>query len=151
MWIAFRIVFLLMIPNNDWSDDKLRRVVNCFQNCIFTYDSQLSICLFVIVFSCELLSELYFYLWFPTGTRAKPQQRRLWIAFRIVFLLMIPNVAVSMEIKALVVNCFQNCIFTYDSQRYRVSDNLRSSCELLSELYFYLWFPTKVSNTNFLV
>ena len=143
LWIAFRIVFLLMIPN-------LRRrrrftiiVVNCFQNCIFTYDSQHMQKGGVYDLCCELLSELYFYLWFPTTDiywywhielwiafrivflLMIPNKRYwhiltywLWIAFRIVFLLMIPNDLITVKAMLIVVNCFQNCIFTYDSQHY---------------------------------
>ena len=37
-----------------------------------------------------------------------------------------------------VVNCFQNCTFTYDSQQEREERERRKSCELLSKLYFYL-------------
>ena len=37
-----------------------------------------------------------------------------------------------------VVNCFQNCIFTYDSQPLKTSNDSLFCCELLSELYFYL-------------
>ena len=86
------------------------------QNCIFTYDSQhnlpsnewnmrcelLSELYFYLWFptqpilvrplnGCELLSELYFYLWFPTKLKKQNNWILLWIAFRIVFLLMIPN------------------------------------------------------------
>ena len=39
-----------------------RRVVNCFQNCIFTYNSQLGVPPFAAMSGCELLSKLYFYL-----------------------------------------------------------------------------------------
>ena len=142
LWIAFRIVFLLMIPNKISETDSELVVVNCFQNCIFTYDSQQKYGLTPKTAGCELLSELYFYLWFPTGCMVDWSQRKLWIAFRIVFLLMIPNFFLEKSKSKPVVNCFQNCIFTYDSQQMinHLIDNLR--CELLSELYFYLWFPT---------
>ena len=167
LWIAFRIVFLLMIPNQLQILEKYLIVVNCFQNCIFTYDSQqIQIC-FTFSVCCELLSELYFYLWFPTDATAvteavscellselyfylwfptkmaKPESFIvLWIAFRIVFLLMIPNIfQIDFQLEN-VVNCFQNCIFTYDSQHFFTLRFLLTSCELLSELYFYLWFPT---------
>ena len=138
-----------MIPN-------LRRrrgftivVVNCFQNCIFTYDSQhfgfkgtRRIC-------CELLSELYFYLWFPTLKHVISIADLLWIAFRIVFLLMIPNGKNSFLSGPTVVNCFQNCIFTYDSQLMSEKKTTVKCCELLSELYFYLWFPTQYQITKY--
>ena len=55
-----------MIPNKSTKIVKSQFVVNCFQNCIFTYDSQLN----------KLIYE---------------ELELLWIAFRIVFLLMIPN------------------------------------------------------------
>ena len=76
-----------MIPNINENKDLIELVVNCFQNCIFTYDSQ----------------HLY-----------------------------------SNKQAFLVVNCFQNCIFTYDSQRLAMDGKYDMSCELLSELYFYL-------------
>ena len=142
-------------------------VVNCFQNCIFTYDSQQCKALPIPLDSCELLSKLYFYLWFPTYIilwskciklwiafkivflLMIPNQlsfsiviRRLWIAFKIVFLLMIPNKSCNLYSNASVVNCFQNCIFTYDSQLGLLQGFFLKSCELLSKLYFYLWFPT---------
>ena len=167
LWIAFRIVFLLMIPNRIYLDRGYNTVVNCFQNCIFTYDSQLNLYLrrearccellselyFYLWFptkrsedmrtaSCELLSELYFYLWFPTKGSLNHWTEPLWIAFRIVFLLMIPNPAVLSITPTSVVNCFQNCIFTYDSQHKALNPTDYNGCELLSELYFYLWFPT---------
>ena len=142
LWIAFRIVFLLMIPNYDVPPVETPEVVNCFQNCIFTYDSQQVVWWIDHKESCELLSELYFYLWFPTFSLKRVSPNPLWIAFRIVFLLMIPNKHQIREYKKSVVNCFQNCIFTYDSQL-TVSKVWRGiCCELLSELYFYLWFPT---------
>ena len=167
LWIAFRIVFLLMIPNRSAFLDNCFPVVNCFQNCIFTYDSQRLLTLFqrysrcellselyfylwfptalnVATFgkSCELLSELYFYLWFPTSTLKIDVNATLWIAFRIVFLLMIPNNQRNTRTGWAVVNCFQNCIFTYDSQPSKNRSGAYLRCELLSELYFYLWFPT---------
>ena len=117
MWIAFRIVFLLMIPNWNIFQVTLPLVVNCFQNCIFTYDSQLIDNEQILKKCCELLSELYFYLWFPT------RRIRNYVA-------------------EFVVNCFQNCIFTYDSQPNELFRKNCYCCELLSELYFYLWFPT---------
>ena len=117
LWIAFRIVFLLMIPNKISETDSELVVVNCFQNCIFTYDSQQKYGLTPKTAGCELLSELYFYLWFPTDTAHRLLWIKLWIAFRIVFLLMIPNEKAFLELLTTVVNCFQNCIFTYDSQR----------------------------------
>ena len=142
MWIAFRIVFLLMIPNQIEKAKQLNPVVNCFQNCIFTYDSQRSVLSGNGVLGCELLSELYFYLWFPTDNLAAGAVGgcellselyfylwfpttvnnmilyfSLWIAFRIVFLLMIPNIRRWILQITMVVNCFQNCIFTYDSQQ----------------------------------
>ena len=119
LWIAFRIVFLLMIPNWAYGNERGR---HC----------------------CELLSELYFYLWFPTYWGWKTCGCLLWIAFRIVFLLMIPNLMLPAVKDILVVNCFQNCIFTYDSQQSRRAFQTTTSCELLSELYFYLWFPTSL-------
>ena len=117
LWIAFRIVFLLMIPNNDWSDDKLRRVVNCFQNCIFTYDSQPPNWLSPTIAVVNCFQNCIF--------TYDSQQLSLGTLF------------------ICVVNCFQNCIFTYDSQRVRSRGIYIYCCELLSELYFYLWFPTK--------
>ena len=120
MWIAFKIVFLLMIPNAVRLIHNELLVVNCFQNCIFTYDSQQFINTHKVKNSCEMLSKLYFYLWFPTGKENKnkhfscellsklyfylwfPTQKfqqlnqlPLWIAFKIVFLLMIPNINYS--------------------------------------------------------
>ena len=116
--------------------------MNCFQNCIFTYDSQLLKWVFEPEYSCELLSELYFYLWFPTHKFRRANAQLLWIAFRIVFLLMIPNRRFILYQWFCVVNCFQNCIFTYDSQLELMKHRIQNRCELLSELYFYLWFPT---------
>ena len=117
LWIAFRIVFLLMIPNPLLTFQLSITVVNCFQNCIFTYDSQHVKLLWLPEKRCELLSELYFYLWFPTIRFFKITMYGLWIAFRIVFLLMIPNPKNFKPEEIAVVNCFQNCIFTYDSQQ----------------------------------
>ena len=37
-----------------------------------------------------------------------------------------------------VVNCFQNCILAYNSQRENTSLQRPFSCELLSKLYFSL-------------
>ena len=144
LWIAFRIVFLLMIPNLLLLCLQARTVVNCFQNCIFTYDSQRKYVGELHEFCCELLSELYFYLWFPTFLLLILCLVRLWIAFRIVFLLMIPNNKSLVGNTNAVVNCFQNCIFTYDSQPEQSIKHSQKGCELLSELYFYLWFPTNI-------
>ena len=142
LWIAFRIVFLLMIPNAEPFSSLTDSVVNCFQNCIFTYDSQRNWFMGLYCNCCELLSELYFYLWFPTIFFQLNTSKVLWIAFRIVFLLMIPNIMIFSASALPVVNCFQNCIFTYDSQQESDPFFYGVSCELLSELYFYLWFPT---------
>ena len=144
LWIAFRIVFLLMIPNFSTEVIIPQLVVNCFQNCIFTYDSQRTSFYKRMKLCCELLSELYFYLWFPTWGLFMNWTTMLWIAFRIVFLLMIPNNSIDYNELDCVVNCFQNCIFTYDSQPFIIVAGARESCELLSELYFYLWFPTEM-------
>ena len=146
LWIAFRIVFLLMIPNKNKLQKHLHKVVNCFQNCIFTYDSQLFRINYSWTRCCELLSELYFYLWFPTLKTLVHGVEVLWIAFRIVFLLMIPNRVKFFWFEFWVVNCFQNCIFTYDSQQSNKHIVNNICCELLSELYFYLWFPTRLFN-----
>ena len=140
--------------------------MNCFQNCIFTWHSQLMSILklearrcellselyfylafavftvikqcmhgcellselyFYLAFAvgdsilhylqgCELLSELYFYLAFAVHTRRTYTHIRLWIAFRIVFLLGIRSQGKLKKLNTLVVNCFQNCIFTWHSQ-----------------------------------
>ncbi len=116
--------------------------MNCFQNCTFTYDSQHDFTKESLLFCCELLSKLYFYLWFPTSTRVWKNKIRLWIAFKIVLLLMIPNKAQRQTSTWCVVNCFQNCTFTYDSQPWFPNLHQFYCCELLSKLYFYLWFPT---------
>ena len=142
LWIAFKIVFLLMIPNLKTWSCIYRCVVNCFQNCIFTYDSQQCTTRGVFPWGCELLSKLYFYLWFPTSFLETSTYSPLWIAFKIVFLLMIPNPLDIIQSPFAVVNCFQNCIFTYDSQLTWLSAISIACCELLSKLYFYLWFPT---------
>ena len=120
--------------------------MNCFQNCIFTYDSQPMSIISPDLRGCELLSELYFYLWFPTKRIISKELLLLWIAFRIVFLLMIPNFFTLVNAARVVVNCFQNCIFTYDSQQRVNKQKTARRCELLSELYFYLWFPTQMAN-----
>ncbi len=144
MWIAFKIVLLLMIPNKYTGENKGTVVVNCFQNCTFTYDSQHTEALEQQAYSCELLSKLYFYLWFPTKPNGKHQLDALWIAFKIVLLLMIPNLFTIVLMLPMVVNCFQNCTFTYDSQQVKLKKTLINCCELLSKLYFYLWFPTRI-------
>ena len=106
-----------------------------------------------------LLSELYFYLWFPTSFGCGFCLYWLWIAlshlafiFSGVRWFLIQNCIFTYDSQQvfrpdhllLVVNCFQNCIFTYDSQRHWISFKFRIRCELLSELYFYLWFPTLI-------
>ncbi len=91
-------------------------VVNCFQNCTFTYDSQ-QICSWIIsikVVNC-----------FQNCTFTYDSQHHFVIT---------PSVHV--------VNCFQNCTFTYDSQHEKTTYFMVIRCELLSKLYFYLWFPT---------
>ena len=62
------------------------------------------------------------------------------LGFRIVFLLGIRSYLRFVGFCQAVVNCFQNCIFTWHSQYIDVSDVVEISCELLSELYFYLAF-----------
>ncbi len=44
----------------------------------------------------------------------------------------------------MVVNCFQNCIFTPDSHHTVIVFKEENGCELLSKLYFYTWFTSKV-------
>ncbi len=116
--------------------------MNCFQNCTFTYDSQRELSSEYWTPGCELLSKLYFYLWFPTFNYWCLQSIGLWIAFKIVLLLMIPNWVTQTWVTQTVVNCFQNCTFTYDSQPFSETTVGKIGCELLSKLYFYLWFPT---------
>ena len=89
---------------------------------------------------CELLSELYFYLAFAVKTACNENDTPLWIAFRIVFLLGIRSWRNKHVHSLCVVNCFQNCIFTWHSQLIQCSTMLIMCCELLSELYFYLAF-----------
>ena len=119
---------------------KMISVVNCFQNCIFTWHSQFITRRKIFGDSCELLSELYFYLAFAVRRNCTCHRILLWIAFRIVFLLGIrsPNDTVLLE--QAVVNCFQNCIFTWHSQFWLLLIDPMICCELLSELYFYLAF-----------
>ena len=104
-----------MIPNALRRKWKLHSVVNCFQNCIFTYMSN------------PIHDNLTVVNCFQNCIFTYDSQQ----VFRPDHLL-------------LVVNCFQNCIFTYDSQRHWISFKFRIRCELLSELYFYLWFPTLI-------
>ena len=83
-----------------------------------------------------LLSELYFYLWFPTSFGCGFCLYWLWIALsHLAF--------IFSGVRWFLI---QNCIFTYDSQPNWKSKTIESCCELLSELYFYLWFPTTVNN-----
>ena len=42
--------------------DFISSVVNCFQNCILAYNSQLDKICFIVPCGCELLSKLYFSL-----------------------------------------------------------------------------------------
>ena len=110
-----------------------KAVVNCFQNCIFTYDSQLFAKDIQHPQGCELLSELYFYLWFPTSFGCGFCLYWLWIALsHLAF--------IFSGVRWFLI---QNCIFTYDSQHNLPSNEWNMRCELLSELYFYLWFPTQ--------
>ena len=116
LWIAFRIVFLLGIRSFRSTDYREPSVVNCFQNCIFTWHSQYIDVSDVVEISCELLSELYFYLAFAVSERNGLTTYKLWIAFRIVFLLGIRSFIQAFPRALTVVNCFQNCIFTWHSQ-----------------------------------
>ena len=120
--------------------------MNCFQNCTFTHDSQPTATDNFVALRCELLSKLYFYSWFPTLPKHFRYCTWLWIAFKIVLLLMIPNAIKNYRDMSLVVNCFQNCTFTHDSQLRRVTLAICTRCELLSKLYFYSWFPTDMRN-----
>ena len=82
-----------------------------------------------------LLSELYFYLWFPTSFGCGFCLYWLWIALsHLAF--------IFSGVRWFLI---QNCIFTYDSQRSQEEVKAAFRCELLSELYFYLWFPTSFS------
>ncbi len=45
-----------------WEFVFIELVVNCFQNCILAYNSQLVVIIFRKLTSCELLSKLYFSL-----------------------------------------------------------------------------------------
>ena len=121
MWIAFRIVFLLGIRSRPYYLRNSSSVVNCFQNCIFTWHSQYVFVEQKHLLGCELLSELYFYLAFAVGLTAGYNH-------------------------AVVVNCFQNCIFTWHSQCCKRIAFCICSCELLSELYFYLAFAVSERN-----
>ena len=117
LWIAFKIVSLFTIRNG-WSKRKLTStVVNCFQNCIFIYYSQQKLTDKNINYGCELLSKLYLYLLFATCLLNYCWCEQLWIAFKIVSLFTIRNVTFSFSKGYAVVNCFQNCIFIYYSQR----------------------------------
>ena len=79
-----------------------------------------------------LLSELYFYLWFPTSFGCGFCLYWLWIALsHLAF--------IFSGVRWFLI---QNCIFTYDSQQECIITLSPFCCELLSELYFYLWFPT---------
>ena len=91
----------------------------------------------IFIYNLEHFAEL--------GAQKQLSDLELWIAFRIVFLLMIPNTSYNRYKSVLVVNCFQNCIFTYDSQPEKYKSAIDTCCELLSELYFYLWFPTIIN------
>ena len=123
--------------------------MNCFQNCIFTWHSQLMILLYYLLLSCELLSELYFYLAFAVKEVTYLCPFRLWIAFRIVFLLGIRSFRAVVPRPRSVVNCFQNCIFTWHSQSIIDGLKVELCCELLSELYFYLAFAVKTTGPYF--
>ena len=138
-----------MIPNSTCIWIRAGLVVNCFQNCIFTYDSQLHVSEAIEKACCELLSELYFYLWFPTRIYNRLFCTELWIAFRIVFLLMIPNIKPLSLLSSVVVNCFQNCIFTYDSQRpiHRLITNFVVNC--FQNCIFTYDSQLKLKNTQY--
>ena len=66
LWIAFKIVSLYTIRNMGVGIPHSPLVVNCFQNCIFIYYSQLSVCPPNPKACCELLSKLYLYILFAT-------------------------------------------------------------------------------------
>ena len=142
LWIAFKIVSLFTIRNYNFLKQKQPRVVNCFQNCIFIYYSQLISFNHFWKFSCELLSKLYLYLLFATIRLEKEERNQLWIAFKIVSLFTIRNFGITNKRHGSVVNCFQNCIFIYYSQPSVALCFSPHSCELLSKLYLYLLFAT---------
>jgi len=71
LWIAFKIVSLYTIRNRFVKLDFMPIVVNCFQNCIFIYYSQLDLGIVSEPNCCELLSKLYLYILFATAQLVK--------------------------------------------------------------------------------
>ena len=140
LWIAFRIVFLLGIRSS-------ANIMMCEKSCCELLSELYFYLAFAVLYlntlqtiRCELLSELYFYLAFAVMQTKMDIYLVLWIAFRIVFLLGIRSKRIKRLQFIPVVNCFQNCIFTWHSQLFVISMRSVRGCELLSELYFYLAF-----------
>ena len=123
MWIAFRIVFLLGIRSKPRANDLRWLVVNCFQNCIFTWHSQ-------FLYICNNDDEV---------VNCFQNCIFTWHSQLVRFHYKGPSV----------VNCFQNCIFTWHSQFDQAKETTLLGCELLSELYFYLAFAVRGSRFYF--
>ena len=118
---------------------------------------------------CELLSEFYLYviftaqksriflpglLWIAfrilslcdihSAYNSGRLNWMLWIAFRILSLCDIHSMTDSFSTKRLVVNCFQNFIFMWYSQRKVCANSNEACCELLSEFYLYVIFTAHI-------
>ena len=146
LWIAFKFVSLYRMTQQGSSSPAWARVVNCFQICIFVSDdtaqsagvrtfASLWIAFkFVSLYRmtqprawqpssqscCELLSNLYLCIgWHSTGADDKHD--------------------------AIVVNCFQICIFVSDDTADDTGVKRCNSCELLSNLYLCIGWHSRGS------
>ena len=140
LWIAFRILSLCDIHSYSPYSHGRKAVVNCFQNFIFMWYSQLCNPSSIELICCELLSEFYLYVIFTAWDYWFVITNTLWIAFRILSLCDIHSACRIRTMTAVVVNCFQNFIFMWYSQPAITQNRIRRGCELLSEFYLYVIF-----------
>jgi len=171
LWIAFRILSLCDIHSLGWYEHHLISVVNCFQNFIFMWYSQLAHshrrhavvvnCFQNFIFmwysqpgrlywrkkgGCELLSEFYLYVIFTAGMRWVLLIRWLWIAFRILSLCDIHSRKWWCCNSVGVVNCFQNFIFMWYSQQgsRTIPAPLVVNC---FQNFIFMWYSQQGSRT----
>ena len=147
LWIAFRILSLCDIHSIIDRIRSSKEVVNCFQNFIFMWYSQLGSAAVAYRRGCELLSEFYLYVIFTAQSSVARPLAKLWIAFRILSLCDIHSSLGVNATTATVVNCFQNFIFMWYSQRWLIWLYNMWCCELLSEFYLYVIF-TAIPSPN---
>ena len=116
----------------------------CFQIYFLRYLQQLGKIKGGAVFSCDLLSDLFFTIFATAKGKYSAKRHGLWFAFRFIFYDICNSILQICYRSRRVVICFQIYFLRYLQQHIAVKVRIIIRCDLLSDLFFTIFATAQV-------